>query len=93
MQRRNFIKNTSLGALAISTTSPLDLLATKKKPYILSLQLYSVRDAMTKDPVGTIKALANIGYKDCEHAGYNNEKDNSMDIPPWIGKTYSVITA
>ena len=82
MLRRNFIKNTSLGALAISTTSPLDLLATKKKPYILSLQLYSVRDAMTKDPVGTIKALANIGYKDCEHAGYNNEKRQFYGYSP-----------
>lgn len=39
MQRRNFIKNTSLGALAISTTSPLDLLATKKN-HIFSASNY-----------------------------------------------------
>ncbi len=73
MQRRNFIKHTSLGALAL-TTPALDFLALKKKPHIVSLQLYSVREAMGKDPIGTIQALSKIGYKDCEHAGYNNEK-------------------
>ncbi len=81
MQRRNFIKQTSLGALALSSPS-LNLLTSKKKPHIVSLQLYSVRDAMAKDPVGTIKALSMLGFKDCEHAGYNPEKRQFYGYTP-----------
>ncbi len=72
MQRRQFIQHTSLGALS-ALALPADFMEYKKKPHTLSLQLYSVRTDMTKDPVGTVKALSKIGYKDCEHAGYNAE--------------------
>jgi sugar phosphate isomerase/epimerase len=72
INRRDFIKNSGFGMMALAA-GDLSALAAKKKPHILSLQLYSVREAMSKDPVGTIAALAKIGYKDCEHAGYNGE--------------------
>jgi len=36
--------------------------------------LYSVRDAMKKDPAGTLKQLAALGYTHVEHAGYENGK-------------------
>ena len=49
----------------------MDLNLGMDKPAIVSLQLYSVREDMNKDAAGTIKALAKMGYKDCEHAGYN----------------------
>lgn len=81
MQRRDFIKNTSLSAAALSMGS-LDLLESKKKPTILSLQLYSVRDAIRKDPVGVIDALSKIGYIDGEHAGYNVEKRQFYGYSP-----------
>ena len=81
MQRRNFIRNTSMGAMALSMGS-LDLLESKKKPTILSLQLYSVREAIKKDPVGVINALSKIGFKDCEHAGYSADKRQFYGYSP-----------
>jgi sugar phosphate isomerase/epimerase len=41
---------------------------------LMGLQLYSVRDDMKKDPKGTLKQLANIGYKNVEHANYVERK-------------------
>ncbi|MEP7269018.1 MAG: sugar phosphate isomerase/epimerase [Saprospiraceae bacterium] len=82
IKRRDFIKNTSLGTIAISAGGDISSILSKKKPHILSLQLYSVRDAMGKDPKGTIKALSKIGYKDCEHASYNNAKRQFYGYAP-----------
>lgn len=81
MQRRSFIKNSTLGVAALSIGT-LDLQELKKKPVTLSLQLYSVRDAIWKDPVGVIDALSKIGYKDSEHAGYNAEKRQFYNYSP-----------
>lgn len=36
----------------------------------LGVQLYTVRDLFEQDYAGTLKALADIGIKDCETAGY-----------------------
>jgi sugar phosphate isomerase/epimerase len=41
---------------------------------ITGIQLYSVRDDMKKDPLATLKALADMGYKYVEHANYINRK-------------------
>ncbi len=41
---------------------------------ILGIQLYSVRDDMEKDPLGTLKQLAAMGYKNVEHANYVDRK-------------------
>jgi sugar phosphate isomerase/epimerase len=73
MQRRTFIKNTTiaLGALALS---PLEMLAAKKKKHLVGLQLYSVREDMNTNPAGTLKKLANMGYVNLEHASYANGK-------------------
>jgi len=53
-----------------------DLLLADKKASgdIMGLQLYSVRDDMQKDPLGTLKQLAAMGYKNVEHANYINRK-------------------
>lgn len=72
--RRDFLKS---GALAVTgiTLMPQYLFAEKfKKEKILGLQLYTVRDDMHKDPAGTLKQVAAIGYKYVEHAGYANRK-------------------
>ncbi len=44
----------------------------------MGLQLYSVRDDMKKDPSGTLKQLADMGYKYVEHASYVNRKMYGM---------------
>ena len=36
----------------------------------ISIQLYTLRDLMTADAAGTLKALGRIGYKTVEHAGF-----------------------
>src|SRR3954451_17768941 len=36
----------------------------------ISIQLYTLRDQMAADAAGTLKALARIGYRTVEHAGF-----------------------
>lgn len=50
----------------------------KKNDKIIGLQLYSVRDAMNEDPMGTLKGVAEIGYKELEMANYGNGKFYGM---------------
>jgi sugar phosphate isomerase/epimerase len=75
--RRSFIKS---GALAFGATAlfPKSVLATgkPKKPgnIITGLQLYSVRDEMSRDPLGTLTQLSAMGYVNLEHAGYSERK-------------------
>lgn len=71
--RRSFIRNSSLliaGTALLSKTA----FASSKPNEIMGLQLYSVRDDMKKDPKGTLKYVAEIGYKHVEHAGYTDGK-------------------
>jgi sugar phosphate isomerase/epimerase len=69
MQRRNFIRSSSMAVAGFSLFNA-ELLSFLKDKELLGLQLYSVRDDMWKDPAGTLKALAEMGYKYVEHAGY-----------------------
>ena len=45
----------------------------------IGLQLYSVREAMKEDPVGTIEKVGAIGYDFVESAGYNDGKIYGME--------------
>lgn len=79
--RRNFLRVSAagaLGAMALSKSgysSPLlhasdpsvDL-----KSYGVGLQLYTIRDAMTKDVPGSLKRISDMGYKNLELASYGN---------------------
>jgi sugar phosphate isomerase/epimerase len=71
--RRTFLKSGAL-AIAGSTLVVPKLFAFMKPAPALGIQLYSVRDDMKKDPTGTMKKLAAMGYKDVEHANYVNRK-------------------
>ncbi len=72
--RRRFIKQSSLALAGTALLSNKILASTKASPHILGVQLYTVRDDMEKDPAGTLKQIAAMGYKDVEHAGYENRK-------------------
>lgn len=48
--------------------------AKSAKEITLGIQLYSVRDDMKKDPLGTLKQLAAMGYRNVEHANYTGRK-------------------
>lgn len=69
--RRTFIKNSGL---TIAGAVLLPTMLKEKNSDIVGIQLYSVRDDMKKDPAGTLKKLAAMGYKYIEHAGYYNGK-------------------
>jgi sugar phosphate isomerase/epimerase len=67
--RRAFLKNSSVvvaGTMALSNK----VFAMKKTNQIVGIQLYSIRDDMKKDPLGSLKQLAEMGYKHVEHANY-----------------------
>jgi sugar phosphate isomerase/epimerase len=71
--RRTFLQNSAV-LLAGVAVAPKVGLAAPKANEIVGIQLYSVRDDMTKDPVGTLTQLAKIGYKHVEHANYIDRK-------------------
>jgi sugar phosphate isomerase/epimerase len=67
--RRAFLKNTVLAIPAVSLLSGATRAASKKMR-VVGIQLYSVREAMGKDPAGTLKKIAEMGYVYVEHANY-----------------------
>jgi sugar phosphate isomerase/epimerase len=75
LSRRKFIRNSSL-SMAGAIFLPESVLQgfSLKSGHMLGLQLYSVRDEMKNDPSGTLKQLANMGYRNVEHANYVDGK-------------------
>lgn len=71
--RRNFIRQS--GILTAGTLLPLRALfaQTASRP-LVGIQLYSIRTDMKADPAGTLKKLADMGYRYVEHANYVNRK-------------------
>ena len=59
--RRKFIRNSALTVASASLLSNR-LFASNKANEIVGVQLYSVRDDMGKDPMGTLRKIAAIGY-------------------------------
>lgn len=71
--RRTFLKNSSLALAGVTffKSNPMPFGVRKE---LTGVQLYSVRNEMMKDPLGTLKQLASFGYKYVEHANYINRK-------------------
>jgi sugar phosphate isomerase/epimerase len=77
--RREFIKLS--GALAVgSFLLPKCTSSTTSKLNNVGVQLYSVRAEMLADPIGTLKRLAQIGYKQIESA--RSKKGNYYGLKP-----------
>jgi sugar phosphate isomerase/epimerase len=75
--RRVFIKSASALSAAVFVRGPLTAFASAP---VIGLQLYTVRDAMGKDPLGTLAQVAKIGYNSVENATYTGtEKFYGMD--------------
>ena len=74
LSRRDFLKQSALAAAAAGAAAlPLPLLAAGEyggKRIPVGLQLYSVREQCAKDLPGTVAAVAKMGYKGVEFAGY-----------------------
>ena len=85
MNRLTFIKKASListfplisGAHSLSNFSK----------YKIGLQLFSVRDAMEKDPIDTLKSLKKMGYQDFETYGYDTKRKKYYGFSPIEFKT------
>jgi sugar phosphate isomerase/epimerase len=78
--RRTFIK---AGTMAVIGTAvlPRSVFASQKQKGIVGLQLYSIRDDMEKDPVGSLTQLAKMGYTYLEHAWYRDRKFYGYPAP------------
>ena len=71
--RRRFLKSSSI-VIAGSSLLSHKMFAAVPPGEIMGIQLYSIRDDMKKDPMGTLKQLASMGYKHVEHANYVDRK-------------------
>lgn len=82
ISRRDFLKRSAAtAAVATASSANLNLFAAedyggKKIPF--GLQLYSVRNECAKDLVGTVTAVAKMGYKAVEFAGYHGRDAKTL---------------
>ena len=75
INRREFLKLSAAGTLGLLTLNPLlQACQSDKKRFGVGLQLYSIRDAMEKDVLGSLKKVSDLGYKYMELADYSNGK-------------------
>ncbi len=78
MNRRLFLRTASLaaaGGLCLTKSNGLASSAASGKLTRIGMQLYMVRRELEKDFEGTLKRVAELGYKEVEFAGY-------FDHPP-----------
>jgi sugar phosphate isomerase/epimerase len=75
--RRTFLKQT--GVLSVSSILPLSVLPLDPQ-FKMGLQLFTIRDAMAKDPIGSIKYARSLGYEDGEIYGYDGDNDTYYGI-------------
>lgn len=75
--RREFIKVTAAGTLGAAFLSGYG--CKEKVSHYIGLQLYTIRDAMAADPLGTLKLVADTGYGFIELADYANRKFYNYD--------------
>ncbi|MDA0719780.1 MAG: sugar phosphate isomerase/epimerase [Bacteroidetes bacterium] len=69
MKRRTFVK---LGSAAYAASLlPFSCMNRNQSTTNIGLQLYTVRDAMQRDVLGTLKALKVMGYTNFESYGYD----------------------
>jgi sugar phosphate isomerase/epimerase len=71
--RRIFLKTSGMAATSLALFSGFACDGGRNER-IVALQLYSVRDEMGSDPLGTLEGLAKMGYTHVEHANYVNHK-------------------
>jgi sugar phosphate isomerase/epimerase len=71
ISRKSFLK---AGAFALATPMLSKLNLEAKAPSKIGLQLYTLRNEISKDLLGTLKKVAAIGYKEVELFGYSDGK-------------------
>jgi len=70
LERRSFLQKS--GILLSAALLPVNTFGAKPGPkYKMGLQLFTIRDAMAKDPLATLKKVRELGYEDLEIYGYD----------------------
>lgn len=74
--RREFLKISAAGALGLTVLGPLACApkAVDRKSFGVGLQLYTIRDAMAADVLGSLKKVSDLGFKNLELASYSDGK-------------------
>jgi sugar phosphate isomerase/epimerase len=89
MIRRHFLRSSAISALALAPSSTLLAALAQDDPFrsAIGLQLYTLRNELGKDVAGTIKAVAEAGYRQVEpyrspqtEAMIKAAKDNGMAV-------------
>ena len=70
MKRRHFLQQSTVIGAGLALGLP-NLAFAHTPKYKIGLQLFTVRDAMAEDPLGTLKRLKAMGYQDFETYGFN----------------------
>ncbi len=73
MQRRSFIQKSAIASVAMVLPFHNCTMQNTSK-FKMGLQLFTIRDAMEKDPLGTLKVVASLGYEDTETYGFDTNK-------------------
>jgi sugar phosphate isomerase/epimerase len=61
-------------AVVAASVMPAPVFSSSRAKGIIGLQLYSIREDMTRDPLGSLKKVSKMGYEYVEHANYVNRK-------------------
>jgi len=74
--RRDFLKISGAGAIGMTMLGSLAFksAAVDRKTFGVGIQLYTLRDAMAADALGSLKKLSALGYKNLELANYSAGK-------------------
>lgn len=75
LDRRGFLAAGAAGLAVLATQTACAAGPESAPARVPGIQLYTVRDSMAQDPRATLEAIAAIGYREVEFAGY-------YDIPP-----------
>jgi sugar phosphate isomerase/epimerase len=74
MNRRSFLLSSAASSLALAPSANLLAALAKDNTYRanIGIQLYTLRNALSKDAAGTLKKVAEAGYKQVELFGFPN---------------------
>ncbi len=86
MHRRSFLHHSSVLA-AGALVAPNACARTRDTRFAMGYQLFSVRDAMATDALGTLRALIGMGFEHFEAYGYDAAADSLYGLSPKQLKT------
>lgn len=72
LDRRSFLAITGGSLLAVALGGRASALSFDRRISKVGVQLYTIRDALTKDLDGSLARVAEIGYREVELAGYRS---------------------